>query len=1052
VANPYYGKVTEQVVNVKLAEILSESFGIDARAERARGRRRPDIRCYYRGLIIGIEASYSKSDAEKDAMRRIEEGLVDIALALWLKRSYPDVPESELKEIIKKSRFDVKVFVPEEVIGPLIPYLEETLKRRAEPATGWFVDVDLPMIKTILENSIGYLLREEEVRQLLEDMKLKISDFTKSLARIDEKVRERIRERVYNILYKLYGLSVAEAKDPEVVFGQTALSILLSTTFYEHIRSRHPELIPISEYVRRYGYLEGLKKAFEDLLKIDYETAVETTIKLLNALPPDIILRVKDLVDLGIKIASNRSLLRRDFAGRIYHGITGDIALRKGFATFYTEVPAAYLLATLATEALLEIDEKSIFDLSEEEARNIIRRIKKLNIGDLACGSGTLLTASYYSLMRIASALKYYYDLDIDLVELGKELIEKHIYGIDALKYASQITAINLALIGPSIISKENVHTSYLGYMPDKNKAWLGSLELFNNGKKVGTLLAWLEGWYEGGIERVSVEGVKREFSIPEKFELIIMNPPFTRPTYRGKKMVPEEKRAFFGFISDETVREKLRERYSELLREITSELRIIARSDIETELRDMPIEVKEIIKGERDEKLRQYLNIGLAGEALPFLFLAYKYLNNDGILAFVLPRASIAGVSWFLIRVLLSAKFHLKYVITSTDPENGYNFSEGASLSEALIIAKRVSKHETQEKTIFVNIIKKPRTLLEGVMLAEEIKRAIKERRISVSLKNEGPQCIIYEIDRGTLLRYIDNWNRFVAIPDSKLSEYVLELLEKGEIFLGNIRIKIPLTRLERLLKTIYLERKRGKKSIKVPVKGIGIDAHQFYELYTKIAKSPYQVLWGTEEKYRLTMRIRPNAYVAPKSKTVEDKAINTFNAYAGKILIPGVNVRWNTSHVIVLYCNEKLLSNTHYAINLNVEKSMEKFAEKALVLWFNTTWGLLSILINREETEGPWAQIKMGQWMLMPVLDITSLNIDTLKRLANIFDKYADKPLRRIPEQFNPENPDPVRLGIDMEFLKTFRSELKDEEVKASLLELYKHVDASLKLWIKG
>jgi len=42
------------------------------------------------------------------------------------------------------------------------------------------------------------------------------------------------------------------------------------------------------------------------------------------------------------------------------------------------------------------------------------------------------------------------------------------------------------------------------------------------------------------------------------------------------------------------------------------------------------------------------------------------------------------------------------------------------------------------------------------------------------------------------------------------------------------------------------------------------------------------------------------------------------------------------------------------------------------------------------------------MSQWRLPLVLDVTSLDIDTLRELAEVFDKYADKTLRRILEQF--------------------------------------------------
>ncbi|MNN99288.1 hypothetical protein D3C81_2188860 [compost metagenome] len=55
----------------------------------------------------------------------------------------------------------------------------------------------------------------------------------------------------------------------------------------------------------------------------------------------------------------------------------------------------------------------------------------------------------------------------------------------------------------------------------------------------------------------------------------------------------------------------------------------------------------------------------------------------------------------------------------------------------------------------------------------------------------------------------------------------------------------------------------------------------------------------------------------------------------------------------------------------------------------------------------------------------------------------------LRRIPYQFDPENPDPVRLGIDVDFLKALRPDLEDEVIRPHLLELYKRVDTALKQW---
>ncbi len=1010
-------EVPEYIVNAKLAEILREDFGIDARAERVKGRKRPDIRCFYNGLIIGIEASYDRWDAERDAEERLKQGPAEIVLALWIKERFKDVPEDVLKDEIRRSKkFAVKVFFPRD------------LSRTPVLFTEWFEDVDLPTLKTIIDKSIEHIIGEEEVRRLIEEVKSKVSDFTKSLSELDRS--GEIRRKIYNILYRLYGLSVARAQDPEVAFGHAALSILLSAVFYEHVRGIHAQLKSLRWYVygegseKGFGPIEGLKRALEDLLKIDYKVAVGATREMLDVLPSAIAYRVRDLIDLAIKIAQNRALLNRDFAGRVYHEITGDIALRKGFATFYTEVPSAYLLATLASEVLLDLDKVSLLELDKEGARRIVEKIRSVRVGDLACGSGTLLTATYYSLHRLATALKYYYDLeDVDLDKLGRELIENNIYGVDALRYASQITAINLALVGPEGVSRENVYAIYLGYIPQRNQAWLGSLELLvGNAKRIGGILSYIEGSPGGSVERVSLEGTEGTFQMPNKLSMIIMNPPFTRATGRTEGF--EGERGLFGFVADEAARQKLLEAYERVRESVRKDLVAIASSFASS----LPDAIRDIVRGE--EGLRQHLSIGQAGEGLLFLYLAYKYIEDDGVIAFVLPRGLLAGVSWFLARTLLASKFHVKYVVVSSDAERGYNFSEGVALSEALIVAKRSDVHSKDEETIFVNLLKKPRTAIEAIMLGEAVKKAAKhlEDGKSAVVEATGSAALVLKVKREELLRYLDNWNRFVAVTDPKLLNIVADLYERGEIVINSQRIRIPIAQFNSVIDKL------------------GIDRRQFHDLFTKTSIStPYPILYGGGEEVRSTMKVEPNAFATPKTERAEA----VFREYSGKILVPD-RVWWETAHVVALYSETPVLSNIFYAVKLGVPSEVMEYAEKALVLWLNTTWGLLAVLTSRQETRGAWTSLKMGQWRLLPVLDIKALSADTLKRLASVFDEYGGKPLRRIPEQFKPGNPDPVRLSIDVEFVKALKPDIDEGEVKKHLLELYKHIDVALKQWI--
>jgi len=68
----------------------------------------------------------------------------------------------------------------------------------------------------------------------------------------------------------------------------------------------------------------------------------------------------------------------------------------------------------------------------------------------------------------------------------------------------------------------------------------------------------------------------------------------------------------------------------------------------------------------------------------------------------------------------------------------------------------------------------------------------------------------------------------------------------------------------------------------------------------------------------------------------------------------------------------------------------------------------------------------------------------------LAEVFDRYAERPLRRIPEQFNPNNPDSVRLGMDRDFVKAVNPSVDEETLERGLVELYKHIDTAFRLWI--
>lgn len=113
----------------------------------------------------------------------------------------------------------------------------------------------------------------------------------------------------------------------------------------------------------------------------------------------------------------------------------------------------------------------------------------------------------------------------------------------------------------------------------------------------------------------------------------------------------------------------------------------------------------------------------------------------------------------------------------------------------------------------------------------------------------------------------------------------------------------------------------------------------------------------------------------------------------------------------------------------------------EKALAVWFTSVWGIMLVLLNREETRGSFTCLNIGQWKLLPVLDVLNLIQDTLKRLCIIFDRFHKSEFRNIHEQFsdNIEEVDKTRLMFDIEFLRALDPTVDEILVRGALLSLY-------------
>ncbi|MEM3803538.1 MAG: hypothetical protein QXX17_03920, partial [Conexivisphaerales archaeon] len=233
---------------------------------------------------------------------------------------------------------------------------------------------------------------------------------------------------------------MSSREDVHKLLSTAGLLLLDAMVFHEVIAGQRSEIKTLSQITSGISVKAGLEEAWRYIIEnIDYEPVLGIALKILESLPasPRLDAGLKELARLAVKIASSSALLRHDLFGRIYHTLLlGDLI--KYYATYYTSIPAARLLARL----LVKLPESPSVSLSEVHPKYDGEELK---VVDFACGSGTLLSAMYKELMdgHVAMAGRPKAD------ELHKYLIEEGLWGFDVLHHAIHLAATALSLHNP---------------------------------------------------------------------------------------------------------------------------------------------------------------------------------------------------------------------------------------------------------------------------------------------------------------------------------------------------------------------------------------------------------------------------------------------------------------------------------------------------------------------------------------------------------------------------------------------------------------------------
>ena len=390
------------------------------------------------------------------------------------------------------------------------------------------------------------------------------------------------------------------------------------------------------------------------------------------------------------------------------------------------------------------------------------------------------------------------------------------------------------------------------------------------------------------------------------------------------------------------------------------------------------------------------------AGLGALFVPLAEKHIKIGGRIAFVLPVALATGEAWSPIRKRIADYFHLEVVITSHDSERP-NFSENTALSEVLFIARRLKPKEKAGATIYINLWRNPRSIHEALDQAARISAIItkiggKAGKTEIIKSASG---VLGEIT--SLPAPIDGNNWTGAIfAQSYLMQAHWALDTKGEVRLPADKKAYPiqLCRLDNL-------------------GCLGYDARDIFDAFavdkTAATWTPYSAFWNHDANAVRVISQKPNATLLARTEALPTRKLKDAGAVwskAGKILL--VSRLWPVTHrVIGISLPDKALGNTWWAFD---DSGLTANQRKALILWLNSTLGIMLYFGRRAITRSAWMQMKKPAWSSMPVLDVKKLTKPQLDALAKAYDLVSKKELSPIAQLHK----DSTRQDIDAALCK--------------------------------
>ena len=896
---------------------------------------RPDIIVRHPGgLPVAVETEYTPArTVEQDARRRLGKILretgdsIEQAIALCIPAKLANVNQSDLETEIEKTRLEFCVLS----VNPE-PENPEPIRW---PESGW-IEGGIDDLAACIELAA---LSEKRLIQGMRTLELGV-----------HQAAGKLREECADAPDTLEAIASALHQRDGVQTSRMAMAIVANAlTFHAAIagtRNIPPldQLRGVSGLVSKPEVLKAWRYILENVNYWPiFSIASEILLPIRNGTAHKILDR---LAAVATELVSLGATSQHDFSGRILQRLISD---RKFLATFYTLPSSSALLAGLAV-ARLEID------WSKED------EVTGLRIADFACGTGALLHAAY------EETLARYRRTGGDDSAIHPAMIERALAGTDIMPAATHLTASVLSSAHPSVtFENTSIVTLPYGEQPGGSgrRIAIGALDLIEDERTLslfGTGQMRLRG--SGDSEEAHLD-----WTCPHGgFDLVIMNPPFTRPTNHQIAEVPVPSFAGFATTDDEQ--------------------------------RHMSARLKNI----RGPGMAGHGNAGLASN---FIDLAHvKVTSPGGVLALVLPAAFLQGEAWSGARNLLAAHYReIAIVSIATVGTTECAFSADTGMAEVLVVATRKSDTEQAANTVlFVNLLRRPSSILEAVTIARAVERIpadLSADRIAVG-SEETAGCYI----RGALsdtgcagLRELG-----VALSATGLAQGELRLPRRTDA------IPLPLVKLCVLGDRGLLDRDINGTDIS----GLGLPRGPFTIAGILPGEVPtWPALWSHDNHLETRMIVLPDSAGRVRPEC-EARAGDAWQKTASRLHF-NRDFRINSQSLAACVTPEPSIGGRAWPNFICHDLRWEA----PLVLWANTTLGLISFWwIGSRQHQGR-AILTISKLPALTVLDPQQFNAEQLDRANTIFEEFRDRKLLPANEAWHDETRQALDRAVLVEIL---------------------------------